>query len=112
MSVNLPPGAPPPPPVAPEAPSPAADATMRLSQMRLSQFAGKPLDEMRAPGGESGSQDSLPHVTVDVETMSYMALKRLAIEHGVPKKRASEKPGKAYLKELCIEYGCNITFAS
>ena len=36
-----------------------------------------------------------------------MALKRLVIEHGVPKGEANAgAPTKGYLKELAIKHGC------
>lgn len=47
---------------------------------------------------------------VDLDSVGYMALKRLVIAKGVPKVEASTVPGKAHLKELAIKYGCAIQF--
>ena len=48
--------------------------------------------------------------TVDLESVGYMALKKLVIAHGVPKAEASQRPTKAGLKELAQKHGANITF--
>ena len=64
--------------------------------------AAAPPPAVAAAGGPPG--------VVDLETIGYMALKRLVIEAGVPKAEASMVPGKAHLKELAVKYGCAITF--
>ena len=47
---------------------------------------------------------------VELETIGYMALKRLVIAHGVPKAEASAVPTKGALKELAIKHGAALTF--
>jgi len=49
--------------------------------------------------------------TVEMDKIGYMALKRLVIAHGVPKKAAGNAPNKGMLKELAIKHGCTkLTF--
>ena len=48
---------------------------------------------------------------VDLESIGYMALKRLVIAHGVPKDKASAVPTKVHLKELAEKYGAPLRFA-
>lgn len=46
-----------------------------------------------------------------MDTIPFMALKRLIISQGVPKEEANRSPGKGFLKELALKHGCKIRFA-
>ena len=59
-----------------------------------------------APAGGAGEGE-----VIDLDTIGFMALKRLVIANGVPKKEASDTPTKGGLKELAIKHGANLTFA-
>ena len=49
---------------------------------------------------------------IDLDTIGYMALKRLVIEKGVPKAEVnSGPPTKGALKELAQKHGCGLRFA-
>jgi hypothetical protein len=39
-----------------------------------------------------------------------MALKKLVIAHGVPKKDAGNAPNKGMLQDLAVKNGCKLTF--
>ena len=58
----------------------------------------------------AGALDDEAEEVVDLEAISYMALKRLVISKGVPKAEANTVPGKGHLKELAIKHSCKLRF--
>ena len=97
FDVVSPPTPPPAAPAPPPAPPPVPPATPPAA----------PAAPPAAPVAVSSAGDG---EVIDLESIGFMALKRLVISHGVPKERASAVASKGHLRELAVQFGAPLRF--
>mmetsp|Transcript_31044 Transcript_31044/g.97256 ORF Transcript_31044/g.97256 Transcript_31044/m.97256 type:complete len:563 (-) Transcript_31044:46-1734(-) len=98
-----PPPPPAPPPPQPEAPPPPPAPPVAVPAPAPASAPAPPPPS--APAAAAGEGEE-----VGLESIGFMALKRLVIANGVPKAEASAVPTKGALKELAEKYGAKLVF--